>query len=62
MHFCFAGSFHLMATGAQVLMIVILLLQVIAAVQTYSLLRSGDVEKNPGPGLHSGELATLVML
>ena len=44
------------ATGKRVLMMVILLLQARAAVQTSLLLRSGDVEKNPGPGLCPGEM------
>ena len=40
-------------TGTSVIvfmMMVILLLQAIAAVQTSLLMRSGDVETNPGPG------------
>ena len=39
------------ATGTNVLMMVILLLQARAL-----LLRSGDIEKNPGPGLYPGEM------
>ena len=50
------GNFHPKATGTRVLMMVILLLQAIATLQTSLLLRSGDVEKNPGPGLYPGEL------
>ena len=37
-------------------MVVILLLQAIAFVQLCILLRSGDVEVNPGPGLHPGKI------
>lgn len=33
----------------------ILLLQAIAVAQAFLLLRCGDVEQNPGPGLHPGE-------
>ena len=49
------GNFHPNTTGTRLLM-VILLLQARAAVQTSLLLRSGDVEKNPGPGLYPGEM------
>ena len=36
------------------MMMMILLLQTIAAVQTSLLMRSGDVETNPGPGRYGG--------
>ena len=52
----YTGSLHLKATGTSVLMMVNLSLQAIAAVQSSLLLRSGDVERNPGPGLYPGEL------
>ena len=38
------------------MLMMILLLQAIAAVQTSLLIRSGDVETNPGPGRYGGEL------
>ena len=50
----YIGSLHCKATGMRVLMLMVLLVQAIAAVQISLLLRSGDVEKNPGPGLHPG--------
>ena len=40
---------------------VILLLQVTAAVKILVLMRSGDVERNPGPGLHPGEHSTTIL-
>ena len=45
------------ATGIRTIafmMMMILLLQAIAAVQTSLIMRSGDVETNPGPGRYGG--------
>ena len=51
-----AGNFHnRKATGIRAMMVILLLLAV-AAVQTSLLLRSGDVEMNPGPGRYPGKI------
>ena len=44
------GNFHHTTTVAKTLITVVILLQAFMAVQTSLLMRSGDVEKNPGPG------------
>ena len=41
-------------SGTKATVLMILLLQAMAAVQTSLLMKSGDVETNPGPGLYPG--------
>ena len=40
---------------------IILLLQANVAIQASQLMRSGDVERNPGPGRYSGECVETVV-
>lgn len=46
------------ASSTRHLVVLILLLQVISAVKMSLILRSGDIEENPGPGLHPGEMCS----
>lgn len=51
----FTANICLTATSSKILISIILLLQAVVAIQASQLMRSGDVERNPGPGRYSGE-------
>lgn len=57
----FAGNICLTATSLKILITIILLLQAVMAIQASQLMRSGDVEQNPGPGRYSGECVETVV-
>ena len=56
------GNLHHTTSFVKMLITVVLLLHAILAVQTSLLMRSGDVERNPGPGRYPGERAFAVLL
>lgn len=55
------GNVHHTTSLAKILITVVILLQAIVAVQTLLLMRSGDVERNPGPGRYPGEEFECIM-
>ena len=56
------GNLHHTTSFVKMLITVVLLLHAILAVQTSLLMRSGDVERNPGPGRYPGERTFALML
>ena len=58
----YTGNFHgpkATTTKHKILLLILLLLQVITAVHIF-LLRSGDIEMNPGPGRYPGKTLVCV--